>query len=547
MNEHTHQVSKLLAPNDFGKLLQHCSEESVAYLEQSLKRLEAGSPPTPSFPLYGKRDISVVEDWIKDASRKVPVPEFVLKYETKRLEKFAPQGGIPKWADVEDDFLLYKTALRDVKYVDPAVMREMKGDYSYLKCQQKGITEALDHLKRTDKVEERAAGWTTFQLKKTDPEAQRAAVAVAKSDYWDQGVGYTFTRLVKKKLRLFMPMPFSSMIMQAQYYIPFLGGIQNDILQKGTRSPSVLWADKVGFAKCFKIMEEELNQRVKEGDRLVYYSLDFEKMDTTTGTSQYRNIFYPILDAAFGRKDAMRDKIMDITTTAPIYSPGGTMVGDHGTASGAEVTNGGETVCNDYVQRRILKILRKLLPKGWKIVVRRANGDDSVLIFVIYCEFEVFKQALLQAVEQACNETGFRVQIDKQEISETNGFFCQHQLWYDIGKRKLNWLYPTSLILNSIINPQKQYKPADWDKDYRDLDVTEKLDNGHTHPWFTILIDYVDSGLKYPLLGKDEAETRRIISKYEKYRSLQSLGERYNRQDYHISESPTLNYVLSKR
>ena len=531
-----------LEPNQFANLKPYCSDESIAYLKQSLNRLLKGNPPTPSFPLYGIRDSSIF-DKADDVILKSPLPEWLVEYEKSRKAKFGPQGGTPKWADLQDNFLLYQTALKDVKYIDEDILSQMVKEYHQLRCAQLSAVDALDHLKRSNKIETRAAGWSEFQLKKTDPKAQSIAMNMLKSGNWIHGYGYVFSRFSKQKNRIFMPMPFSSMINQARWYVPFLGTIQTDLLQKGARSPYVFWADKIGFEKCFDLMEDEINAKKPQPDEyLVYFSNDFEKMDTRTGTSQYKAFFLPILHAAFG--NTTMDEAMLFTTTAPIISPMGTMVGDHGTASGAEVTNGGETVCNDYFQRRLLKVMQD---PTHRVLSRRGNGDDSIIIFAVKksTSFPDFEQKLRSALEQVCGETGFDAQTEKLDISTTFGKYCQNVLEYRDGK--LFWCYPLTLVLNSIMNPEKQYAPKDWDKDYRDIDIVQKLDNASRHPNFEAFIEFVKNGMRYPLMGASESETARILSKYDKYRSLQSLGERYNRADWNITESPTIRYLLAHR
>lgn len=537
--------SKLLEPNNFANLKPYCSDESIAYLKQSLERLRNGNAPTPSFPLYGIRDASIL-DKAMPIITKSPAPDWLQAYEESRKSKFGPQGGIPKWESLLDNFLLYKEALKDVKYVDNDILNEMVREYHNLHCAQLSAAQSLDHLKRTNKIETRAAGWSEFQLKKTDPVAQQRAMEMLASSDWIHGYGYVFSRFNKQKNRIFMPMPFSSMILQAKWYIPFLGAIQTDLLQKGARSPYVFWADKIGFDKCFSIMEDECKAaNIRANEYLVYFSNDFEKMDTRTGPSQYKSFFLPILHAAFG--NSSMDEAIMFTTTAPIISPSGTMVGDHGTASGAEVTNGGETVPNDYFQRRQIKVMRNSMPSKWRVVSRRGNGDDSVIIFAVDRSISMasFTQVVRDALEQVSSETGFDVQTEKLEISDVYGKYCQNIFQFRDGR--IEWCYPLTLVLNSIINPEHQYSPKDWDKDYRDLDIIQKLDNASRHPNFHSFVEFVRKGMKYPLLGATEIETARILSKYERYRSLQSLGERYNRTDWNISESPTVNYILSSR
>jgi hypothetical protein len=548
ISSHEEQArTSVLAPNDFGKLAQLCSEQSIAYLEDSLRRLEKGVPPTPSFKLYGKTDSSLVEEALNLLGN-MQLPGWLLEYEKSRVTKFGPQGGVPPWKDVADDFLLYKTALKPVRFVDTQIIAEMKGEYAKLHCSQMGAREVLSHLIRSNKIETRAAGWSEFQLKKTDRLAQEIAVKYAKEGTWKHGVGYVFTKFQKQKNRIFMPMPFSSMIVQAEFFVPFLGGIQRSLLEEKSQSPFTAWADKVGFDQCFDFLEDEINQaHIREDEYIVYFSNDFLKMDTRTGTEQYRAFVLPVFGAAFGANYA--DEALLFTTTAPIYSPSGTMDGDHGTASGAEVTNGGECCCNDYFQRRHHKRMRAKRSRGWRVIARRLNGDDSTVVYAVHksISYTEFETLIRESLQEVSDETGFDVQTEKLGISLEFGTYCQNVFSYDRVSRKLFWTYPFILTLNSIVNPVHQYTKSQWDKDYRDIDIAEKLNNIVRYPDALKLVKFVDDGLQYPLMGRSEPETKRILSKWDKYRALQTLGERYNRQDFHIEDAPIMDLIRKLR
>lgn len=529
----------------WNELMKLCSAESVAALRRSLASLEAGRAPTPSFKLYGKSDVSVATDFLASL-RKDEFPDWMLKYEESRLEKWGPQGGHAPWKDVEEDFSLYSTRPVTVTYTSASVRKSMQRDYASLKCNMMSLSECFKYLNDEDKIQDRAAGWNTFQLKKTDASAQAEALRLARSGQWKQGCGYVFGRYNKKKKRIFMPMSYSSMLKQAQYFVPFLTGIQNDLRSKQSRSSFTFWADKIGFDNCFDIMGKLIDQRRsdKHSTTIVFIQRDFEKMDTTTASSQYEEFFLPTLDAAYHQRMSDMHDAMLFTTNAPIITPSGILTGNHGTASGAEVTNGGETVCNDYYDRRIQELLSLSYHKWYVLLTTQGNGDDGTSVYEV-ADFESFVQAYTAAANQAASECGFRTQADKWRIDREFGLYCQNMYWLEGNKCK--WAYPATLILNSICNPEHQYTPAQWDKDYRDIDIIEKLDNGRGLPYYPELVNYVCKGTKYPLLGSTEQETARILSKYDKYRSLQYQTERFNREDYNISQSPTVNLILSMR
>lgn len=530
------------------------------HLLKSLHNLEAGIAPTPSFKLYGSSEIEIVEKFLDSVPWKtIEVPPNWEEYEYSRLKKFGPQGGFPPWSEVSDIFHQYQENLAKCT-VDDTILTKCKKQYETIYCQMLSVDQSLALLLASNKIEDRAAGCRWFELKKTDPDAQRYAVADFRSGLYLAFFMYTFEKWEKQKSRIFMPGPFACMLDQARFVQPFLLAIQNDIRAKRSKSKLVQHADKIGFDECFAIMGEEISEFFTSHDPkcwiIVYGQGDFYKMDTTCGSEQYNKLFIPIMATSFrfGKDSNPYNELqrsMLMTTSIPIASPEGMMVGEHGTGSGMENTNIGEGCSNDYYQLKLDSNMREKAPElrgKWFLLSRRVNGDDSAYVWVLHksCDVGKFEELIQESANSAADECGFRIN-EKWRLGTDFGLFCQNGFYYDIKSRTVKWFYPSALILNGILNPKKEYKKKDWDKDYRDLDIAEKLDNGKGLPYFNQLIDYVDNGLKYPLLGESEPETNRILSKYESYRALQSLDERYNRQEWNPSSSPTVNYILSKR
>jgi len=563
------------------------SPKAQEHLLSSLSNLRSGRDTTPTFPLYGSKDSKEIAvrfldslDWAA-----MGLPQGVKEYEYSRLEKHGGQGGFRPWSELEDLFYLYQERLAPCRVMSDAAFLTYVDQYKTIFCKMLAINESLAKLVAADKIQDRAAGCRDFNLKKTDPVAQRRAIQDYKSGLAENFFMYVFSRYNKLKPRIFMPGPFASMLDQARYIHPFLTAIQDDIKTKRSDSALVQHADKLGFEQCFDIMGEEISKAKLDFRQwsLLYVQGDFEKMDTTEGPSQYENLFIPAVAAAFnfGRNSENYkelSKSMMKTVKMPIASPSGMMVGDHGTGSGMNSTNIGEGCSNDYYELRWIELLKDKCAKEniqIKILSRRVNGDDSTVVIAVKSKnpaiIALVKKFIQECAEQAATECGFRIN-SKWRIDEHFGLFCQNYYWYDIRKKKLLWMYPASLIINAIMNPEGEYinpfklktvngkkikvlkpdvkrhpeKPW-WDKDYRDIDVTEKLDNGKHLPYFTKLVDFVNNGMRYRLLGKSETETNRILSKYERYRALQPYDKYFNRVDYDFSKSPTINYLLKVR
>jgi hypothetical protein len=294
---------------------------------------------------------------------------------------------------------------------------------------------------------------------------------------------------------------------------------------------------------------------------VIYVVRDFDKMDTSTGVNQKKASFIPKLALAFSYAEnsssyQRMSEAMLFSNTLPIATPDGMWEGNHGEASGATVTNGGETCCNeDYNDLFQLELTRLCKESNISFlhICSFGNGDDGLSAYHLddLKQFDLFSELVRKAADYASEQSGFVIQSSKWDILKGWGKYCQFLPYWDEKTRKMRFPYPAALILNAICNPFKQYKKSDWDKDYRDLDIIEKLDNGYDLPYFTQLVDYVDNGMKFGLLGRSEEETRRILSKWESYKKLQDGSRQYNIVSFDveddISKSPTVKYLLAKR
>lgn len=555
-----HQVTD--SSNISEKWFDLVPSDDQKHLLNSLSSLSKLQPPTPSFKLYGKADWSVVTDFLasKAVSGTRP-PKWLIEYEYSRESKYGPQGGHAPWSELKENADLYWSRPQPCSIVPS---REVMTKYQKLSLQMSDAFTTLSALLTSGKVEERANGWRLFSLKKTDAKAQRDALHLIKTGEWKQGWAYFFSRFNKQKKRLFIPMPFSANIRQGQWFNAFLQAIQQDLRLNGPKSDFRFWGDKIGFKPLFTwIVQDEFSSAIKNNPDypvIVYVMRDFDKMDTSTGVSQKENCFVPKVCAAFHYGKGSKSwsdvtEAMLFSNRCPIATPDGMRTGDHGEASGSTVTNGGETCCNEDYDDCLQSELRRLSHEAgikYVSVATHGNGDDGFSAYLLrdVNAAERFSDLVRQAASFAAKKGGFIIQEDKWDIFiDTYGKYCQFLFSWEGDK--IRWMYPASLILNAICNPEKQYSRAAWDKDYRDLDIITKLVNGEGLPYFTQLIDYVDNGMRFPLLGRTEDETRRILSKWDKYWSLQGGSKEYNVIDpsYYADprDNPVVRYLTYKR
>jgi len=553
----------------------HVSSEARDHLVKSLDNLKQGRAPVPVFKLYGRDDVySLIKELLDKLNlQQYDVPKAWIDYEYDRLSKVGQQGGYAPWDDeMKELMVLYVTRPKEVQksLIPLDVTKEFLDNYSHLYLHQMKDAAVIPYLVSSGRITDRAAGCRDFNLKKTDALAKRHALADYQSGLYKKFAMYTFMRYYKLKKRIFFPGPYAALVAQGKFVIPFIEAIQNDITAYRAKSKLVQHADKLGFDECFSIMGEEITEKLPKLAKewhcsmadieLAYVQGDFEKMDTTEGLSQYEDGLLPVFKQCFhlsGKSYTEMAYNQTLTCTMPIITPDGVINKYHGTGSGMENTNIGEGVSNDKYQLLTLhkfasKQREKKRKYRAKCVARRVNGDDSGYVLALYhpkgIDDKVWKQFssdFQSAAEEAADICGFIIN-EKWFMSREMGLFCQNGYWYDRKTKRIVWMYPLTLILNSIMHPQKEYAASSWDKDYNDITIVEKLDNGRNLPYFHELVDFVDNGMVYHLLRRSEKETKRILSKYDRYRALQSEDYYFNRRDYDITKSPTIKYIAQK-
>lgn len=530
------------------------SPEAQEHLRNSLDSLKTSQDPRPSVPLYGKTDWSVVEEYYKFAEQKGhKFPKWQLEYELSRESKFGQQGGHASWDEIRPDVEMYVTNVQpcNVPPIDATIKK-----YGSLNCKIRSAEDVVKHQKYSGKIEDTAAGWRNFNLKKDDPEAQTAAIRDFKDGSWKDSWAYIFSYIRKRKNRIFVPAPFCVNIGQAKYHDPFLEAIQLDLRANLDKSEFAFWGDKVSFKTLFtEIMPRK--KTVSIPGKVLYVVRDFFHMDTTQGASQKSQHYIPKLAAAFGIKHGTSqyrelEDIINFSNKFPIATPQGIITEeDKGEGSGATVTNNGETACNEDFDFTLTElILSSLAQKGFNDVFKidsYGNGDDGISRWYIPQKYlsrvDEIMNIIDECADRACAMYGY-VKNDKWKMSLEFGLYCQYELYED-EQGNLHADYPVSLALNAGINPMKEITKAQWDSDFVDWRWEQVLRPLSNRTDFPLIIEYVNNGLKKGLFGKDAKDFRRILSKYDRYRALRESSYQFNVWE-DIDDDPLKSPVLQE-
>lgn len=539
----------------------HVNGKARQHFLNSMRSLETAQASIPAVPLYGKEDWSVVTDFYKFAQSKgIVYPKWQLEYELSRESKFGNQGGHAPFKELQPDVEMYVTNCREC---NAPVIPETIQKYRRLNCRKRTLHETLQNQVAEDKIQDKAASWSDFDLKKTDPIAQQHALAYARNGYWRDSWGYLFSYKKKNKNRIFVPVPFSVNILQAQFHDPMLRAIQQDLKLNLGKSEFSFFGDKASFGILFNtIMPEKKADFIKtEGlssqDKIVYVVRDFYHMDTTQGPSQKAHHYVPKLAAAFGIKPGSQayadlEEIILYSNRMPIATPIGMITNkDKGEGSGATVTNQGEGCSNedfDFVfNERVLSSCKEADLKV-KRIDSYGNGDDGASRYVIYDYNDDKLASFIDIVEEAADWTCslFKfIKNEKWKISTEYGIYCQYEIYED-EKGELHADYPASLALNSGMHPMREISKEQWDSDFVDIRWMQILAPLSQRRDFSVLVEYVDNGLKRGLFGKSRADFDRILSKYERYRALQDSSHEYNIYNNSWEEDPLLNPVVKE-
>lgn len=530
------------------------SPEAQEHLINSMEHLKTAQDPTPSVPLYGKDDWTVVEGYYEFAQKKgYKFPKWQLEYELSRESKFGRQGGHASWDELRPDVEMYVTNVStcEVEAIDATVKK-----YSTLNCKIRSAEDVVKQQKKANKIEDTAAGWRNFNLKKIDPQAQLSAIHDAKTGAWKESWAYIFSYIRKRKNRIFVPAPFCVNILQGKYHDPFLEAIQKDLRANLDKSEFCFWGDKISFKSLFQDIMPKKRSASAQG-YVLYVVRDFYHMDTTQGAMQKSKHYIPKLAAAFGIRQGTRqyselEEIINYSNKFPIATPSGVIVNEYkGEGSGATVTNNGETACNedfDYVLTKLIyDALAKAGIKGVYHLDSYGNGDDGLSRWILPsldpALIEQVSKIIDECADVACALFGY-LKNDKWKIRPDYGIYCQYEIYED-DKGVMHADYPVSLALNALMHPMKEITKSQWDSDFVDWRSEQVLRPLSNREDFPLIIEYVNNGLKYGLFGRTAKDFSRILSKFERYRALRDSSYQFNLWE-DIDDNPLSSPVLKE-
>jgi len=551
----------------FHKFVEPADFEHLKRVLAVSRNAKAG---VPAIKLYGTDKDEVVKKFYAEQQEKnYPFFPEQLEYELSRLSKWGEQGGRAAFADIKDEVELYVT--NPVECKCDKIPEPNLAKYQKLHLKIASSRETLNSQIKTGHVKASANSWRKFTLKKNSKEAQDDAIYVSNMlEMILASYAYQQTYIRKQKNRIFIPIGFGINLAQAKYHDPLLHAIQDDILRHGIESEFLMFADKIGFDKLWKLMS--LKSKHLEQWRIIKVTQDFFHMDTTYGEDQKKKHYIPKIAAAFDIKsESMAYKTLeDIicqSNRTPIATPDGVITNViKGEGSGATVTNQGECFGNDdYQYDTIEAIISKLQEIGItaEVIDRYVNGDDGYFRLIIVNQDmtidnlrslkEKISDIINEQAEIKCDEYGF-IKNEKWHIGfccdHEPGYYCQYQLYEDEDGNVIP-IYPESLMFNSIEHPMHEYPKDVWNSAFTDWRISQITDHGYGQKNFEDFIDYVDDGLKYGLFGKSVDDFKRTFSQYGKYRAVRDVEQDYNVVDQEWiddpTKSPTIKYIAKKR
>lgn len=478
-------------------------------LSSYLQALSRGRKATPRSWLYEKEnDTDILQKWIpimEAANNRTPLGEVFNQFDRKQIKKFGPQGAIPSIADPAVQEVI-EPLFSSTKYDDEKALSQYWDDAAafakVLFGQRLKTKRPLSFKSVTDDMRARDtlvtnSGFPRFKRRDLVLEQEvQDAVAGRAYDY----PAIILFRHYNGKLRPVWMFPMSQNLIEFQYSQVIQDSLQN--------SPTGWVRDYLSPWKGYEYVKQTLTSQWTSGQIV---GGDTTKMDAHMRPAQIRLVF-EIVKWLFQESywEELHRCLIHICEIPLLYSESETYVGIHGLASGSGWTQLTETVLQLFM--------------AWKInVIGQGIGDD----------FYWLSDMNAEEIVDYLGKYGLPANPEKQSVSVDTLTFLQrlsHQDFYSReAKSTLGSYYPTIRALNSMLNPEKFHKPAQWNSDMFCVRNYMILENCVDDPCFDEFVKFVVRGHRdMSTFAKKSAKD--LDSILEQARQVPGLNPSYNQE-----------------
>lgn len=467
-------------------------------LGRYLEALENGRAATPHSWLYEDEDSeTTLHRWLKQLEKLKtgsPFEQLVYQFDTKQIEKFGPQGGVPP---INEAIKVESFQEQYIPNTDCKIQLRSLTDILGLRAKSLNYWElgsVLEDMSSRDTLITNS-GWPDFiKRAKAAPDAVKQAKT---------GLAYEYPAIIlfrqyNGKLRVVWMYPMAMNLLEYQATMP----IQNAISSCRYCEP---WK---GF--------EDVKKRFTELWKAHPYAFggDTTAMDAHMQASQLQMVgsmcsdLFPDPTHMLKSLSHVGDIDIVVGSNAIIKDQ------QHGIASGSGWTQLSETIFQIGMFDRY--ITENNLPLS--VEDGMGIGDDYVWFFDTKPDSEDIVDFWMQ--------NGLPGKPEKQSNEDDSCTFLQRLFvkgWYSRDDSSvLGGVYPTIRALNSLLNPEKWHDPKDWNSDMFCTRCYMILENCVDHPMFDQFCKFVVQGHRdlLPFAQKNASELQRIQAQSRRVRGL---------------------------
>lgn len=581
----------------------YLNEQARKNVADHFRRIIGGEDPidrTWWFENYS--DAELIEK-VKDILiRRQDVSEEIIKDEIKRIEKFGPQGGIPKLVDnigqILDSFEpknVWVDKLRAeamAKRVARKIRRGLtRNGVSAPEMVLRPISyeDSYTDMILKDKVAGKAAGLNTGEHKDSAVAYDQAMAMLLDGTYWDINLPALFNSTFRKqKLRMIWLTSLAQVIEEGTWTVPLM-----DLFRKSGIANFQAWEslDFVGPDLTAFWGEDE-----------IACQFDYDKMDTRTGIDAMYYVWC-VLKEFYPEKyhqDLLRS-LQKQCTVPLMISEGLILVGAHGTSSGSKWTNFVETIYSMIIIEYILNYT--FYPEGTKhsgrsladakIKITRVavnNGDDIIFVLTvprgangqISADYQFYFDdghdkgmfTIAEIFVIVSEKFGEKAKLEKQSVSPYKVAFCQFHYYKDrlarikyldhnsVVREKLVYegIYLLFDTLNSLV--YRQWDMAEeWHKSDEIIRTITVLEKSRSHPAFIEFVNFIietmgkkngSLGLNFMVTTKGGQKRPFLDRSYLQLVDAQSRDDVYQSSWNHTSEQLgfpnfyTVRYLMAR-
>lgn len=476
-------------------------------LTNYLSSLEAGRNVTPHSWLYEWEDSEeTLERWLRILSKLKDGNSFeqkVYQFDTKQIEKFGPQGGVPPIAEAikvesfQEQYVPNRACeielrtLSDIVGIQPKSLRYW------------ALPSVVDDMADRDTLTTNS-GWPDFMRREL---VRTRAIQMAAS-----GAAWTYPAIIlfrqyNGKLRVVWMYPMAMNLLEYQSTMP---------LQRAILSRTQYVTPWLGF--------EAVKKRFTELWRSHPFAFggDTTAMDAHMQGSQLQMVA-SMCSSCFQDPELMAKSLIHVSDIDLIVGLDAIIRGQqHGVASGSGWTQLSETVFQIGMFDRYLSESGR---KSQSVADGMGIGDDYVWFFD--------EAPDSKDIVDFWMTNGLPGKEEKQSNEKDYCTFLQrlfYKKWFSRDDSSvLGGVYPTVRALNSLLNPEKFHDPKKWNSDMFCIRCYMIMENCVDHPMFEQFVKFVVKGQRdlLPFARKNSAELQQV---QEAARLLPGLTPTYNQE-----------------